>query len=440
MKQSVGSTWGKPFQRRAWRRTTLLLALLFLLAGLAQMALMSPLSSGRAVAQGASCQGRILILLQGLATDSSTGQPYFADILSALNGQITYNNFVYFSYNPNNPSSYTVQDSLQSTATSVDALHRTISSQISQCAGVRIDLIGHSMGGYVALRYLAQYGTNAEGTHVQHLITLDSPLNGISPDETQNFASLLMSVGTDPSMSILAFPAVQDLVNAYTNPNTSQQNINLARSLSSHVVIGTFGSHDDLVVPYDNAIIRGYQYEFSLGLVSDLCPEYVDACVGHNQILHDPGVLAQIVNLLGSNGGSGCSQWNISGTWQLVASNNYRPVLSLQQNGTAISGTITLSADDQAKGNYVMNSGTLTGTLVGNQLQFTTSQMAKRDGSASQGQYTGTVVQGQITNGQAQDLLHPGSTATWSASGPGVCAGASASVGNTGSSPNAPAS
>jgi len=141
----------------------------------------------------------------------------------------------------------------------------------------------------------------------------------------------------------------------------------------------------------------------------------------------------------GGSPSGGCNQWNVTGTWQIVQSNNYRPVLSIQQNGSTISGTVTLSADDQAKGNYVMNSGTLTGTLTGNQIEFTTSQMAKRDGSASQAQYTGTVGQGQITNGQAQDLLHPGSTATWSATGPTVCAG-SGSSGSAAPSSSSPAS
>ena len=148
----------------------------------------------------------------------------------------------------------------------------------------------------------------------------------------------------------------------------------------------------------------------------------------------------------GSSSGSagGCGQWNVTGTWQLVQSNNYRPTLNVQQSGSAITGTVTLSTDDQARGNYVTNSGTLTGTLTGNQIQFTTSQMAKRDGSASQARYTGTVSQGQISNGQAQDLLHPGSTATWTATGPAACAGAGGSAGSGGSaagvSPNTPAS
>jgi hypothetical protein len=121
----------------------------------------------------------------------------------------------------------------------------------------------------------------------------------------------------------------------------------------------------------------------------------------------------------GTNGG--CTQWNVSGTWQLQQSNGYSATWSLQQSGTQINGMLTLSPTDQAKGNYVSNTATVQGTLNGNALVLTSSAIAKHDGSASQARYTGTVVQGQIVNGLAQDLLHPGSSATFTANGPEVC-------------------
>ncbi len=117
----------------------------------------------------------------------------------------------------------------------------------------------------------------------------------------------------------------------------------------------------------------------------------------------------------------GCSQWNIAGTWQMNQSNNYSPMLTLQLNGTTVTRT-SLSPGDRAKGNYVSNSSTVTGTLNGDQLQFTTSQMAKLDGSASQGQFSGTVSEGQITDGTGPRSAASGTTATWTATGPGDCA------------------
>jgi hypothetical protein len=109
----------------------------------------------------------------------------------------------------------------------------------------------------------------------------------------------------------------------------------------------------------------------------------------------------------------------VTGCWRISQSNGYSPVLNLQQSGSSVTGTMTFSASDQAKGNYASNSTSLSGTINGNQLQFTTNPLAKKDGSSSQGQYSGTVSQGQITNGTAVDVQHPGSTATWTASSTG---------------------
>jgi pimeloyl-ACP methyl ester carboxylesterase len=253
---------------------------------------------------GPPCQGSQLILLQGLSSESSDAPAYFGDIEAAVRGQVPYTGRVYFSYNPDNPQSYTVQDSMQAVSRSVEALHRTVTRLISQCDGVTIDLIGHSMGGVVALRYLSMYGPNtSEGGHIRHLITLDSPLDGISPDEVSTFVQTAVLLGIDLS-SLQSSDAVRDLIAAYNDPGTPQRNASLARALSSNVVIGTFGSDDDLIVPYAGSIIPGYQSEWALGTISNLCPTYADACVGHNQILHDPGVLAQIVSLLRSSPGS----------------------------------------------------------------------------------------------------------------------------------------
>jgi pimeloyl-ACP methyl ester carboxylesterase len=206
----------------------------------------------------------------------------------------------YFSYNLNDPQSYSEQDSLQSISTSVEALHRTVAREIAACDGVTIDLVGHSNGGVVGLRYLMAYGpTTSEGSHIRHLVTLDSPVNGIS---LASISSLVQSAGLfGVDLSYLQnTSAIKDLIAAFNDSATSQRNINLARSLSGKVAVLTMGSDDDLIVPFPSASIPGFSSEWALGVVSSLCPMYADSCVGHNQILHDPGVVTKIAGFLGT--------------------------------------------------------------------------------------------------------------------------------------------
>ena len=229
------------------------------------------------------------MLLRGLGTDSTYGPPYFADIVNAVGSK--YSGVTYFSYNLNDPQTYAESDSLQADSKSVEALHRTIASLIAVCSGMSIDLIGHSNGGVVALRYLAAYGpSTSEGSHIRHLVTLDSPVNGISSSSLLSLVQSASLFGVDLSY-LQGTAAIQDLVAAFNDSGTAQRNLNLAKSLAGKVAVLTMGSDDDLVVPYPSASISGFSSEWALGVVSSLCPTYPDACVGHNQILHDPGVI-----------------------------------------------------------------------------------------------------------------------------------------------------
>lgn len=107
-----------------------------------------------------------------------------------------------------------------------------------------------------------------------------------------------------------------------------------------------------------------------------------------------------------------CQQWDVSGTWQTSASNNYNATFSFQQSGTSISGTATLPAHEQARAGYTSPTGSLSGTLVGDQFDVTVT-WAGRSGPV-RGRYTGTVVQGRITNGTADAF-------SWNGSGPTRC-------------------
>jgi pimeloyl-ACP methyl ester carboxylesterase len=252
-------------------------------------------SSGGGVtaSNGSGCSK--LILLQGLATDSSSDQPYFADIVNAVGGN--YSGITYFSYNPNNPQGYSEQDSLQSDAKSVDALHATVMREIAACNSVTLDLIGHSNGGVVALQYLAKYGTSPEASHIRHVITLDSSVNGLSYNFLNGLVLTAGLLGYDLSY-LLNAPAIQDTIAMFNDSGTPQRNINLARSLSGKIAVLTMGSDNDLIVPFQSASIPGFSSEWSLDVMSSLCPTYVDACVGHNEILHDPGVISKIASFL----------------------------------------------------------------------------------------------------------------------------------------------
>jgi pimeloyl-ACP methyl ester carboxylesterase len=274
---------------------------LLLAAAVALLALPSALLTGigpRSVRPAhAACQALRLIPIGGLGTSSSDVPRAFADIVNAIGEQ--YDGIDYFSYNIDNPFEYSQPDSVQSDARSVEVLHQKIGREIAACDGMSIDLIGHSNGGVIALRYLATYGATAEGSHVRHVITLDSPVNGLSPDHLASFVQTAALYGVDLSY-LLNSDAHEDSIASYNDPTTPQRNITLAQSLEGRIEILTMGSDDDLLVPYQSAAIPGFDSEWSLGVVSNLCPTYVDACVGHNQILHDPGVLAKIASFLGT--------------------------------------------------------------------------------------------------------------------------------------------
>jgi len=118
----------------------------------------------------------------------------------------------------------------------------------------------------------------------------------------------------------------------------------------------------------------------------------------------------------------GCTQYSISGAWQTNESNNYHIMMSFTQNGTTITGTARFTADEGARAGYGgPASGTISGTLVGNQLDFVVTFTPKRDGSISRGHYTGTVSDGSISGTAKDDAVANGPTITWTATGPTRC-------------------
>jgi hypothetical protein len=130
-------------------------------------------------------------------------------------------------------------------------------------------------------------------------------------------------------------------------------------------------------------------------------------------------------------GGQACAQWNVTGTWQVTQNNGFGPTFTFIQNGTNLTGTGLQPAADVQRSGYSGNTGTLVGTVTGNQMDFRVTWAPFRNdapdparrGTTQTGRYLGTVVASAIINGDAYDLAYPNAHASWTATGPSSCIG-----------------
>ncbi len=129
--------------------------------------------------------------------------------------------------------------------------------------------------------------------------------------------------------------------------------------------------------------------------------------------------------------GGGCTKWNVTGAWLGTQSNGYQFNLDLTQDGpvamgdyTGLTGLLILDPHDVERGNYKPSSARVgvAGTVTGNQIDFTAGKQYKLDDVyqatgvyATQGHYTGTITSPYEIDGQAEDLLNPGHSASWTA-------------------------
>lgn len=262
----------------------------------ASLLLLTCILPSSTAAQAPICSDRTLILLQGINTKYDFYETTFGDLLQGIGS--LYTRVVYYSYDPDNLQAYTREDTFQSISRSVAALAGTVKLEIARCPGVSIDMVGHSLGGLVALTYLGARERDTETASVKHLITLDSPLNGNSQHTIAFLADLY---GWDVAESDVAQTLVRVKQDAKRDAN-----IELAERLRRKTVIRTAGSHDDWVVPYEDAVIPGFELELWLGnfLPLDLedmaCrkEEMYSICAGHDQVLRDAGVRSQVRSVL----------------------------------------------------------------------------------------------------------------------------------------------
>jgi len=109
-------------------------------------------------------------------------------------------------------------------------------------------------------------------------------------------------------------------------------------------------------------------------------------------------------------------------TWQLDQG-FYKPTVVFHQQGTQLTGTMTLPDGQWQNAGWTQPTNPLQGTLVGNHLDFLVTA-PHNDGFVSRGSYQGTVSGGTITDGVLKDLAAPDRPAgTYTGTGgPAVCA------------------
>jgi hypothetical protein len=122
----------------------------------------------------------------------------------------------------------------------------------------------------------------------------------------------------------------------------------------------------------------------------------------------------------------GCAQWSVAGSWTTTQNGNLPVYFNFSQSGTTVTGTASAPTTS-------LPTGTVSGTLIGNQLNIVVTWTA-----TVQGAYSGTVTTGQIlNNGQSHQVgAPPSSSVSWSGTGPATCTGG----GGGGGGPTQPSS
>jgi pimeloyl-ACP methyl ester carboxylesterase len=163
---------------------------------------------------------RVAILLPGINTDHPAGarpenDPTFGQIYRLLDDSKAYDDIVLYSYNRGtarrtgthpewNPLAYAYTDTFRKLDESAKQLRcQTQAYQAASDRPVRFDLIGHSLGGAVAFRYVRDGG---EG--VVNVVTLDSPINGANPHTGEIWTRIQRYFGW---LHHLPFPGHEDI-------------------------------------------------------------------------------------------------------------------------------------------------------------------------------------------------------------------------------------
>lgn len=251
-------------------------------------ALLSAFLVSGAGAQNAPAQ-RIAVLLDGYNTASPGVTGTFAGITkSALHPD----GFAVVPYSYRYPSPYAAAATYTALpAGGPAALQRTLHDLLTANPDAQIALIGYSLGGAVAIRYLAAYAGTAEVEHVRWVVTLDSPVNGTS------HSRLVLLAAAVGQKDLLGSPTGAFLASEHQSRATVPDNEALARRLRATTLIRTIASRDDWIVPPADAAIPGFSRRLSLGRALRACTDGMNgasACLGHEAVLHDRRVMADV--------------------------------------------------------------------------------------------------------------------------------------------------
>jgi pimeloyl-ACP methyl ester carboxylesterase len=189
-----------------------------------------------------------VVLVSGYGTDVATAEMQFGPLRAALSTRVPDAVFVPFSYTgvafdgcASVASPYTPSDTAQPLAQSEQLLRATIDDLRAACDVERIVIIGHSLGGLIALRAL----DTADLAGVSDVVTIDSPLGGLP----EPVLRACIDAGWCPDG-----PVVDELRDLHTNWDaTAQENSARAVALdAAHTRLTAWGNSGDCF--YDVAL------------------------------------------------------------------------------------------------------------------------------------------------------------------------------------------
>ncbi len=189
-----------------------------------------------------------------------------------------------FSYAGNAPT-YESGQTRQAIPLSAAALDAQFRRWRSEYPNATFDLIGHSLGGAVAIYWATSVAAPAERRAIHSIITLDSPLNGYPRSYADNF--FLPFFGAVAENLLAGSPMVRAIVDAPARWRTGPG------ALASPIV--TITNVRDLVAPFFLATIPG-----AVLVANDYGSD--STSLNHGSVLTSPAALAQVAQTLAQEG------------------------------------------------------------------------------------------------------------------------------------------
>lgn len=294
---SSDSAW-----RRVWRAGALIAA----------MALV-------ALATGAQCkpdEDRVVVFLQGLYTAYDEGRPQrtaleehrFDTIKGALRERgyddarmldFSYAGGTLSSSGGWRPAEYACEDTDRPLTESVETLERMLRGYGARHRRAHFALVGHSIGGNVAMLAGARDAARPEGERIgiTSVVTLDAPLHGVSPDK---------KVIIDLVPCEKTYLAGAELVALRADPATpGVRRLQAAVMAQEGVWLATFGNENDCL--WNPAYCAGgeWAYDADTQFIENAAAVrrfVVDAppLLSHDAILADPAAVAEVAAFIGA--------------------------------------------------------------------------------------------------------------------------------------------